>query len=157
MPDIDRTRAAFRQRIRELDRKHCQTAKELQATLNELVELNVQDLRASVIAAVLHCMTSYAVPLTPVDTGRARAGWHMAVEPSEWVPPPDLHPAEYTKMIRDNAKGLKLTDAEIIYVINNVEYILALNAGWSKQQAGNFIDIFMLELGNLLNKMAATA
>ena len=147
----------MRRRIAKLDKKHCKDADDLQNTLNELVKLNIADLRESVAAAVIECMNRYAVAGTPVETGRARAGWHVTSEQMEigFTPPLGLSKEEYRQMIANNIGRLDLTNYERIYVINNVEYILALNAGWSKKQAGNFIDRFLQELGEMLNKMAA--
>lgn len=48
----------------------------------------------------------------------------------------------------------QLTQADIIWVYNNVEYVLALDAGWSKHQAGNFIALFLQELKSRLDAMA---
>lgn len=155
--DIDRSRAEMRRRIEELDKKHCKSAAELKKTLQELVKLNVQYLRESVAAAVIECVKRFAVAGTPIDTGRAMAGWHITgdEEESKFVPPPGLPPSEYYDMIQNNVVKLNLSTTDKIYVVNNVEYILALNAGWSKKQAGNFIDMFMMELGRMLNQMAS--
>lgn len=159
MPDIDRSRAAMRRRVKDLNDKHCRTSAELQKTLDELVKLNVQDLRESVAAAVIECMNRYAVAGTPIDTGRARAGWHLTGESGEieFKPPLNLPDSEYSQMIRNNVGKLNLSQWQTLYVVNNVEYILALNAGWSKKQAGNFIDIFLMELGKMLQQMAASS
>ncbi len=159
MPEIDRSRQGMKRRIAELNSKHCKDAADLQKTLNELVSLEVKDLRQSVVAAVIECMNRYAVAGTPVDTGRARAGWHLTGEASdiEFKPAEKLSSSEYQRMIMRNIGPLNLNEWEVLYVVNNVEYILALNAGWSKRQAGGFIDRFMQELGARLNEMAARA
>ena len=45
-------------------------------------------------------------------------------------------------------------DADVIIVLNNVEYILALNAGWSKKQPAGFIDGFLLRVKRRLQDLA---
>ena len=97
------------------------------------------------------------VQRTPVDTGRARAGWHIEGEENEWRP--DL--GEYEKAKGEAAaiisqEVLKLEDlskADVIYIMNNVEYILPLEAGWSRQSSG-FWALFLSELSSQLEKAA---
>lgn len=120
MPDIDRSRTGMKRRIAELNRRHCNSASDLQNTLNELVRLNVQDLRESVAAAVIECMNRFAVAGTPVDTGGARAGWHITGEQSEtgFMPAEGLSKEEYRRMTADNAGRLNLSNYERIFVIS---------------------------------------
>jgi hypothetical protein len=36
-----------------------------------------------------------------------------------------------------------LMKSDLVYVINNVEYVLYLEAGWSKRQPGGFVARFL--------------
>ena len=77
------------------------------------------------------------IETTPVDTGRARAGWSLGPMLTGYVPP------------KDGAFGVSTTvnpsmapqNAPIIYIYNNVEYIGRLNAGSSTQAPRDFVQI----------------
>ena len=97
---------------------------------------------------------------TPIDTGRARAGWSIGTEPSEWTPPPGVWEEFIANGSIDAAvaKGLtnkKLSEADVIYICNNVQYIMALEAGWSAQAPQGFIGKFLQRLNRQLTQLAA--
>ena len=84
--------------------------------------------------------------MTPVLSGRARAGWGISVGaaseemPSEGetsYPPPDLGRAIAT------LAEFRLGDD--INVTNNLPYIERLNAGWSKKAPAGFVDLALEE------------
>lgn len=163
MPDIDRSRAAFRRRIEELNRKHCKDARELAKVLKEMTSLSRQELRQGIAAAVLQCFENLVIR-TPVDTGRLRAGWRIGASGPVTTPPKGQYPTFKADepSVRNAIKGAcsldggtRLTQADTLWIYNNVEYVLALNAGWSKDQAGGFIDLFLSELKTKLQKLAA--
>lgn len=74
---------------------------------------------------------------TPVDTGRARANWHIdlnvvdvrLVEPNEGLSPD----AVATVVARYKMGG-------VIYISNNLPYIRRLNDGYSQQAPAGFVD-----------------
>lgn len=75
---------------------------------------------------------------TPRKTGRARAGWNTTVDknPSEWKPPEgkkSYEPTEFRDLnkIKSNSK---------INFSNNVEYIVPLDDGHSKQAPAGIVD-----------------
>lgn len=87
---------------------------------------------------------------TPVDTGRARAGWSVDTRHGSFVPQKDesgygydvpMNPSPY--MIPKNAP--------VIVIYNNVEYIGALNDGTSTQAPKQFVEI---EVGNVMRGMS---
>lgn len=153
------TQEWWQNRIDYLNRKVCRSGKELQETVTELVEAH-KGLSRAVIAAAIVREFSELVKQTPVDTGRARAGWSIGTEPSEWTPPPGVWEEFLTNGSIDSAvaKGLankKLSDADVIYICNNVEYILPLEAGWSAQAPQGFIGKFLQRLNMQLTQLAA--
>lgn len=156
--NIDRSREAIKRRIEELNKKNAKTAAELGKFLKEQMELGVQLMRVDVIKAVMDCFENL-VRRTPVETGRLRAGWQFTGDSSdiEWVPPLGDYP-EYrdnlARAIQLSVRNSVFSETDALYVFNNVEYLLALNAGWSKSQAGNFIDLFLQELKAELEKAA---
>ena len=149
----------WKQRIAYLDRKVCRNGKELQETLNGLVEAHAGYVRAAIAAAVVREFEKL-IRQTPRDTGRAQAGWQIGTAPSEWVPSKEDWD-EYQATDAIIAKALasvsieQLSQADAIYICNNVEYILALEAGWSVQAPKGFINLFIQRLNRQLTALAA--
>lgn len=173
MKDASRYRSLdwYRQRIRTLDQRTCTTQAQLQATLDELMELHVGEMRAMVVKAILDGF-GRLVQATPKDTGRAQAGWQIGTDARvlDVVPPvvqrskeqggekkgakKTLLP-EYAAMIREAVPSTaSLTETDVIYIVNNVEYIMMLEAGWSKQAPRGFIGNFLNTLKRELNALA---
>jgi hypothetical protein len=91
---------------------------------------------------------------TPVDTGRARAGWIATVaKPSKKVPPeaeegqflPTTPPRlNRTTLIRDN------------FVVNNVEYIIPLADGHSQQRQKGWVEKAIAKSIKQVNKQVTS-
>ena len=155
----EHTQEWWRDRIWQLDSKVCNNGKELQETLTALVEAHAGLARAAIAAAIVREFGEL-IKQTPVDTGRARAGWSIGTEPSEWTPPPGVWEEFLANGYIDAAvaKGLtnkNLSEADVIYICNNVQYIMALEAGWSKQAPQGFIGKFLQRLNMQLTQLAA--
>ena len=76
----------WRSRIEELDKRVCRDGAELQKTISEIVEANTGLVRAQVIEIITEEFAAL-IEGTPVDSGRARAGWMMTDKPTEDEPP----------------------------------------------------------------------
>lgn len=151
--------------IDRLDKKNCKTGKELQETLDALIEANVMYVRESV-AIIIFDSFAELVANTPVDTGRARAAWQVTTEsPSQYLPKEDAYPEYQSKdkeIVKAHVKSTfakqlpttQLSAADIIYITNRVEYILALEAGWSVQAPSGFIALFLERIKSELNRLA---
>lgn len=88
---------------------------------------------------------------TPVDTGRARAGWDVTVgEPTAYVPP------EGTYGDKPFPEGVQINGEQPSYVVNNLEYIEALEHGHSKQAPAGMVRISMLEVQAEIEDVLAT-
>ena len=151
--ELNRTREGMRRRIAWLNKKHCKTARELTDTLKEQAKLGREVMRLDAIAAVLKCFPRL-IERTPVDTSRARAGWQITGSPGDIEFVPGKSSGAILRALRGAVRNSTFTAEDSIFVFNNVEYILALNAGWSKKQPGNFIDLFLQELRQELEKVA---
>ena len=165
-----RSPAWYRQRIRTLEEKHCTTAAQLNATLAELARLHVGEMRAAIAARIMAGFERLRQE-TPKDTGRARAGWQISGNAgvTEYVPPvvskpdgkestadgDDILP-EYAAMIRETVPdGAELTESDVISIVNNVEYIMMLEAGWAGQAPRGFIGNFLTTLRREMEALAA--
>lgn len=171
------SREWFRRRIKMLNERTCTSAAQLQATLNELAELSVGEMRAMVAKAIFDGFTRL-VETMPKDTGRAQAGWQIGTDTSvlDVEPPVVMRPEgkkdgkkaggndilpEYAAMIRTTLQQtpVALTPADVIYIVNNVEYIMMLDAGWSRQAPrgviGNFLSTLQRELNMLATEFGA--
>ena len=72
---------------------------------------------------------------TPRDTSRAAAGWSVSAEQAgAGVPPKGL------KSYNPNPSPSIPKNANIICIYNNVEYIIRLNEGHSKQAPAMFVE-----------------
>lgn len=157
MATIEEYRAELKRKIEECNKRICKSGAELEKALNDYAEYAKKDAIYAFYAAV---MNAYArlVQRTPVDTGRARAGWHIETEVNEWKPElfEQSHNSkiELQTFIEKEVRKLEefaLSEADKIYIMNNVEYILALEAGHSKQSSG-FIALFLEELKTQLQQ-----
>ena len=80
------------------------------------------------------------IETTPVDTGRARAGWNMGPMLTANVPPKDKSGYGYDVSTNVNP-SMAPQNEPIIYIYNNVEYIGILNTGTSTQAPREFVQI----------------
>ena len=145
------TMSDFRQRIRVLNEKNCTTASQLQSVLNEMAGLT----EAAALSGVVMILIEEFQQLqqcTPVDTGRAQAAWLITGDRGAIGFVPGEKEPSYSPQQPDPSDFMQ---ADVIYVVNNVEYILALNAGWSKKQPAGFIDDFLLRVKSRFESMAS--
>ena len=85
---------------------------------------------------------------TPVDTGRARAGWFVTVNaPSEEVPPE----GKYSLKPIDKLPDVTVKDRYLI--TNNVPYIGRLNKGYSKQAPARFVELAAARVQAAISKL----
>lgn len=93
---------------------------------------------------------------TPVDTGRARAGWFITIgKPSDEVIPeaPQSNGGKKTRKNKKKKKGTyyklppidqrmpaQISVRDTVYVTNNTPYIKRLNEGYSEQSPARFVE-----------------
>ena len=148
------TREEWQRRMAEANRRICNDSRELQRAISDWAQAAVQDGLDAVVAAIIDCY-GRLVQRTPKDTGRAQAGWHVSGNADDWTPEPGDYKEKIAAMIAEQTGKLlvDLRQADVIRVMNNVEYILALEAGWSRQFAG-FTALFLSELRSQLEQAA---
>jgi len=83
------------------------------------------------------------IQTTPIDTGRARAGWSMDARQGSNVPPERNKPPGWKKgdtpLYPKPATPMPPKGAPYIMIYNNVEYLFYLNEGTSTQAAKHFV------------------
>lgn len=87
---------------------------------------------------------------TPVDTGRARAGWSVDTRHGSFVPPKDESGYGYDRSMNVSPYMIP-KNAPVIVIYNNVEYIGKLNDGSSTQAPRQFVEI---EVGNVMRGLS---
>lgn len=86
---------------------------------------------------------------TPVDTGRARAGWTLSINvPSGYVPP------EGKYGMPSMPKLGNFTVKDVIYISNNLPYIVPLNNGHSEQAPARFVESSAARVQNAVSVAA---
>ena len=149
-------RRELQRQMEEANDRICANGRDLKKAFQQWVNAAHEDGLLAFLAQLADCY-GRLVQRTPVDTGRARAGWHIEGGPSEWKPAPGEYEkakAEAAAVISQEVLKLEaLSKADVIYIMNNVEYILPLEAGWSRQSSG-FWALFLSELSSQLEKAA---
>ena len=84
------------------------------------------------------------IQTTPIDTGRARAGWSMDIRHGGNVPEDRKKPKGWKKgdtpLYQRPATPMPPKGAPFIMIYNNVEYIVYLNEGKSTQAPTHFVE-----------------
>ena len=127
-------RRELQRQMEEANGRICANGRDLKKAFQQWVNAAHEDGLLAFLAQLADCY-GRLVQRTPVDTGRARAGWHIEGEENEWRPDPGEYEkakAEAVAIISQEVLKLEdLSKADVIYIMNNVEYILPLEAGWN--------------------------
>lgn len=88
-------------------------------------------------------MFSDIVGRTPVDTGRARAGWAVGIGSyGDFMPPPAKKGEKGVQFQAPAAPDVSAVDGtQAVFIYNNVEYIQALEDGHSKQAPAGMVKL----------------
>lgn len=91
---------------------------------------------------------------TPVRSGRARGNWQCAINniPVGEIETVDTNGATTLEAVADAIKDAKAGD--VIYLVNNVPYILKLENGSSKQAPAGMVGITLTEFGAVVDQAA---
>ncbi len=147
-----RTRAEFAAEVKAASKANAKTGTELQAAMRKAFLRLGLDAKRIIVEVLAECFAQLQAG-TPVDTGRAQAGWLMSGEGDSAVAfIPGEKGAVFEPTKPDEAALLR---TDIIYVVNNVPYILFLEAGWSKLQPGGFVARFLADAKRKLDEACA--
>lgn len=153
------TRSEWNLRIQKANARVVRNTKEAQQAMDELFTAAMGDIKEEILAVIADCYSRLVVR-TPVDTGRARVSWHITGDQDEWKPDPGDYPEareNVSSIIEKEIRKLQLSlsESDIVYIMSNIEYMLPLEAGWSKKQGGGFIALFLTELKASLESAAS--
>ncbi len=140
---MSRTRDEMAKEVEKASEKIVTRHGDLQKVMDKAFS-KIGELAKKVIIEVLIEEFSQLQANTPYDTGRAQAGWLISSEGEAigFTPSRNEESGSYEPQKADEALG-SLMKTDVVYVINNVEYILYLEAGWSKQAPKGFIAPFL--------------
>jgi hypothetical protein len=108
-----------------------------------------------VVRKVALDMFTRVIIKSPVDTGRFKGNWQVAIES---IPAGTLkiYDKEGTATIaKVTAEVLGLKAGQIIYLVNNVSYAIPLEYGHSQQAPGGMVRITIQEWNAVVNKAAS--
>lgn len=103
---------------------------------------------ATIVRKIAFDLFAELTKRTPVDTGRARAGWGVSIDvPDITTVPPE--PPEGVTLPAPGLPNLSAVDGtQVVYILNNVVYIEALEDGHSEQAPAGMVrlSLALLEL-----------
>ena len=109
--------------------------------VNQLVRLTALETLKNIVIA------------TPRDIGRAASNWFISVHtPSDEISD-DTEVDE--NLVEQSGKILSPTVSNIIWLSNNLPYIVRLNDGWSKQTASGFVERGIAAAERSIGKLAS--
>jgi len=92
------------------------------------------------------------IAMTPVDTGRARAGWYAYLDHSG-LPPAGGGPGAAQGRAEGSFEENVTSKIIDIQIINRVPYIMPLEYGHSKQAPGGMVRVTLRRIRKLLQKI----
>lgn len=123
--------------------------------LNAIADNVENDIFDKVIRKALFDLLQEIIKNTPIDTGRARASWVLDIEFSDFSLPPGDYNSVFEKAIPETMAWLPHSDHYVLY--NNLEYIVALENGHSKQRPNGFVAQALAAFASHLSKVAKAA
>lgn len=127
--------------------------------LAEIVDINI----GTVVQKVATDLFTSIVKRTPVDTGRARAGWGLSIGTAAVPTKPAGTYSEAKGEPGQYPTGLAIPDVssidgtQVVYILNNVEYVPFLEAGSSKQAPNGMVKLALMEAETEINKIILEA
>ena len=86
------------------------------------------------------------VLMTPVDTGRARGNWQTTIDVSPETPLEEFDPSGEATILEGMSRLEALGFGSIVFLTNNLPYILRLEHGHSRQAPQGMVEVTFAEL-----------
>lgn len=144
---IEQRRKAIQSRIAALNHQHYRDVDKFNAAIQEIARLKTEEEALLIVQKVVIDVYARIVDRTPVDTGRARASWQFGVntEPEGKVAEGDYR-AKIAGIVAENIAQIADAPAAVWFISNHLDYIEALEAGWSKQAPAGMVGLTLREL-----------
>lgn len=94
---------------------------------------------------------------TPVDTGHARGGWRTGVGFPEMGGSGRLDPSGQTVSREIQEVCMRATVRDVLFFVNTVEYIEALEYGWSGQAPEGMVRINVARVRSMVKRVIESA
>ena len=144
---IEQRRKAIQSRIEALNHRQYRDVEKFNTALQEIVRLKTEEEALLIVQKVVADVYARIIDRTPVDTGRARASWQfgVGVEPKGEVPEGD-YKVQLSAIIAENLDKIEAAPAAVWFIANHLDYIEALEAGWSQQAPAGMVGLTIREL-----------
>lgn len=143
-------------KIDAANRRVVTSAKDFHTALAQIADATYEDLWDGVFQITAQFCYGVA-DRTPHDTARAKGSWQIGFEPTEASLPETFKGTVSEVMSAISAKIEKAASDErrpsIIYVSNNVQYIMQLEAGHSRQAPQGMIALTLAELSAAIDRL----
>lgn len=105
--------------------------------------------QATVVRRISFDLWGKITKRTPVKTGRAHAGWGVSIGHAQVPTPPE---GEYNPAPKP-FPTVVIDGTQVVYILNNVEYIEALEDGHSKQAPAGMVRLAIAEVELEINSL----
>lgn len=148
---IERRLAEVQARIKQLDNVVTADVNRFNAAIQEIARLKAEEEALLIVRKIVIDAYARIVDRTPIDTGRARASWQFGVnaEPDGKVPDGD-YKAKIAGIVAENVAQIAEASPGKWFIANHLDYIEALEAGWSKQAPAGMVGLTLRELARQL-------
>jgi hypothetical protein len=100
-----------------------------------------------VVRRVAFDIFSRVIEKSPVDTGRFRANWQVAIGSIPGGILEAFDKSGVDTILRVQATVMNAKAGDVIYLVNNVHYSVRLEFGWSKQAPAGMVRTTLQEFG----------
>lgn len=148
---IEQRRRAIQSRIDALNHNRYRDVNQFNAAIQEIARLKAEEEALLIVQKVVIDAYTRIIDRTPIDTGRARASWQFGVnaEPDGKVPDGD-YKAKIAGIVAENVTQIAEASPGKWFIANHLDYIEALEAGWSKQAPAGMVGLTLRELARQL-------
>ena len=148
---ISRRLAEVQRKIGQLENVVTNDVGRFNKALAEIVRLKTEEEALLIVKKVVIDAYARIVDRTPVDTGRARASWQFGIntEPQGKVPEGDYR-SQIAGIVAENVSEIEAAPTAVWFIANNLDYIEALEAGWSKQAPAGMVSLTLREIARQL-------
>lgn len=153
---IESRREQIKRRIKELNAKRTDSVKEFEKIIQETIALEIEGNALLVVKQVLIDFYNNVSTRTPEDTARARASWQFSEGQDNTTPQPEgMYKEKIPELMAQTVAKIQAAQPTVWYISNHLEYIEALEAGWSDQAPAGMFGLALQEMSQQLEQRLA--